>query len=337
MKVSTRFTMAFCVCALAVSGCTQPKQTTAIGSATGGAVGAGLGAIIGNQTGNAGAGVAIGAVAGAATGSLIGNALQAQQETAQAQDEALERQDRLIRAQRQELDELRTIKSDPPALGPSHTSYHTTPRQQQTLSPEAARKLAALERRGPSPRAQHVAAVSSVPHVRRNTEPLARYNPSAAQGTKRPSTSRTSAPPKEIAIAEIQESETIEATAQDGSEEKTTISETDLVAVESAPVAEPATLADESINTGACAEAVGEQQSAQAAPENSGKLYHLRRALRLCPNNAAYHEELGRVYLAMGRTSDAQFEFNEALKISPNMKSAQEGLTESKASRPDKF
>ncbi len=308
------------VVASTVAGCTKPKQTTAIGSATGGIVGAGLGAIVGNQTGNAGNGLAIGAVAGAATGALIGNALQAQQETAQSQDEALERQDRLIQAQRQEIDELRAIQSDPPVAVPSSRSHYLPSPSQHSLSPEAARKLAQLERRGPAPRPAAAAAP-----LRTDVEPRGRY-----QGAAKPAAAKRAA---KAPVVQQETTEVIETTVEERAG-GTSMTETDIVEVESSTTSG---LAPSSQQEGSCAEAAGEDQSAQAASEISQKLYHLRRAQRLCPGNANYHAELGEVYLAMGRNSDAQYEFREALKKNPGLQSAKNGIERAKSSPPEKF
>jgi outer membrane lipoprotein SlyB len=331
-----------CIIATAVvaaaSGCTQPKQTTAIGSATGGAIGAGLGAIVGNQTGSTGGGLAIGAVAGAATGALIGNALQAQQESVKAQDEALERQDRVIRAQRQEIEELRTINSDTPAVSSSRSSLNA-PLHSQTLSPEAARRLAQLERRGPNPRglSPSTSMAYSPPALHQNTEPLARYDVAAASRPikkaerRAPAPSVTDMPKTEVVEASVVESDVVEKTSSGE-----TIVESD-IAVEEV-ISEPARVSgQDSATSPSCSEAVGEEQSAQAATENSQKLYHLRRALRLCPNSAKFHTELGRVYLAMDRKPDAQFEFNEALKSDAKYQAAQEGLAAAASSGGEKF
>lgn len=97
---------------LFVSGCTEPGKTTAVGAATGGVLGAGLGAIVGNQTGDPATGLTIGALAGASAGGLVGNALEAEENEIRTQDEAIERQDRTIRAQTAELQELRRSSGD---------------------------------------------------------------------------------------------------------------------------------------------------------------------------------------------------------------------------------
>jgi tetratricopeptide (TPR) repeat protein len=98
-------------CAL-LSACTEPGETTAVGAATGGVIGAGLGAIVGNQTGSTGAGLVLGSVAGAAAGAAVGNAIEGQEEAIRTQDEALERQENLLAAQKAEIRELRQLGQD---------------------------------------------------------------------------------------------------------------------------------------------------------------------------------------------------------------------------------
>ena len=326
---------------IAAAGCTQPKETTAIGSATGGAIGAGLGAIVGNQTGSTGGGIAIGAVAGAATGALIGNALQAQQETAQSQDEAIERQERMISAQRQELNELRTIQPDAPVVAPSRSSHRSS--QHQTLSPEAQRKLAQLERRGPNPRASHSVVAYEPPPLKRNSEPLARYNAESASPAPRAKAPAAQTKPQQAAALSIPKSDVAKPKAAepatDDSSNPSSIGEADILDEGAAEAqAGASSLAEDSqANSSACSEAAGEAQAAQSATESSQKLYHLRRAQRLCPTNSAFYTDLGNLYLSMGRVQDARNSFNDALKIDPNLQAARTGLEEVKAAGPDKF
>lgn len=328
------------VAAIVCAGCTQPKQTTAIGSATGGAIGAGLGAIVGNQTGSTGGGIALGVAAGAATGALIGNAIQAQQETAQKQDEALERQDRLVRAQRQELNELRTIQSDSPTVAPSRSS-HRIP-SHQTLSPEAQRKLAQLERRGPNPiSARSTSVAYAPPPLKVNSEPLARYNAESSAKPARTKAQPSSARRETTASLSKPQPDAVQPKAQapviSDSASSTSIGEADILE-DSGASDSTATLAEEpSALSSACSEASGEAQAAQAATETSQRLYHLRRAQRLCPTNGTFHADLGKVYLSMGRPSDARNEFNDALKLDPSLKTARDGLEEVKSAGPEKF
>jgi tetratricopeptide (TPR) repeat protein len=86
-------------------------------------------------------------------------------------------------------------------------------------------------------------------------------------------------------------------------------------------------MAAPAVQTSECKEALAERDLAVDAPENSDKLFHLRRALRLCPNNAALHHELGKVYLAMDRREDAESEFKQAIKADPSLSAAKNELS----------
>lgn len=66
-----------------------------------------------------------------------------------------------------------------------------------------------------------------------------------------------------------------------------------------------------------CSKADVEMVSARKASENSDKLFHIRRALRLCPNEANSHFELAKVYSKLGRSQDAAFELKETLRLNP--------------------
>lgn len=76
-----------------------------------------------------------------------------------------------------------------------------------------------------------------------------------------------------------------------------------------------------------CQQAAAEVERAQAARDAADKLFHYRRALRLCPNNARYHSGLGEVYLSLNRRTDAEFEFKEALVLDPDESAARRNLT----------
>lgn len=67
-----------------------------------------------------------------------------------------------------------------------------------------------------------------------------------------------------------------------------------------------------------CQRARVEADEASNAVDNADKLFHFRRALRLCPDHPAYHNGLGEIYMRMGRQGDAEFEFKEALRLNPN-------------------
>jgi len=273
------------------TGCTKPKETTAIGTATGGALGAGLGAIIGNQTGDAGSGLAIGAVAGAATGALIGNALQAQQESVRSQDEAIERQERMIAAQRREIVELRNLNPD-----------------------VVEQKRLALQKRGPSPSSSEglrtITSNKPQPLSRSKSDPLARLDlRSKPLGERSITTPRTNA--ELLRPAEQPRLSAVLPPKPETPVEKTSVAKQ--------------TTPSESLSD-SCAEAEKERSAAANALDSSEKLFHLRRALRLCPHNAPVHHELGKVYASMDRPSDAEQEFKQALELDPAYGAAQESL-----------
>jgi predicted Zn-dependent protease len=75
-----------------------------------------------------------------------------------------------------------------------------------------------------------------------------------------------------------------------------------------------------------CSDAAEEVTRAGAATDPADKLFHLRRALRLCPDNADYHNRLGEIYLGLGRSTDAEYEFREALRLDPGLSSATTNL-----------
>jgi tetratricopeptide (TPR) repeat protein len=305
-----------------MSACTRPKQTTAIGAAAGTAIGAGLGAIIGNQTGNAGSGLAIGAAAGAATGSLVGNALQKQEETIQSQNESIKRQEQELRAQRSEVAELRRMQSDTGMAPTSGSSVNAYLVEQKRLQ---------LQRRGPSPRGERIERYSPPPV--RSVEPLARYNVKTAPIATRPTTTQPKKAPAAVAPAPL-----IPAVEESAPPKTTTASnpaplkEKDLTEQlkPSEPLVEEtaAKIDAQPESPVACDESKKERAAASAASENSDKLYHLRRALRLCPQSAETHYELGKTYLAMDRAVDATFEFKQALSTDPSFKPAQKELDE---------
>jgi tetratricopeptide (TPR) repeat protein len=82
------------------------------------------------------------------------------------------------------------------------------------------------------------------------------------------------------------------------------------------------------IQSSECKEALAERDLALEAPQNSDKLFHLRRALRLCPQSAPLHHELGKVYASMERRQDAESEFKQALSIDPSLSAAKNALSD---------
>jgi hypothetical protein len=363
----------------AVSGCTKPRQTTAVGSGVGGVIGAGLGAIIGNQSGNAGSGVAIGAGAGAAVGALVGNALQAQEERNATQDEALKRQERVIQAQKNEIQELRSVRGDDSfAYSRSATSsarYRYKDTATNPESPEVAKQRAKLQQRGPAPKGS-TGAVRSIsyysfarPEVKKTQKTPAAALPTAAlpaatlprtalprttlpstalpsttlPSTTTPSRSETVTKPlarydvrsdlssgiteKDLAAGKPSVESVAKSTASTVAAKETPTPQATPALKSSASDAPPSTVKPATITQSKeCKEALHERDLAAEANENSDKLFHLRRSLRLCPQSAPLHHELGKVYASMQRSKDAEDEFKQALSIDPSFSAAKKEL-----------
>ena len=331
-----------CALALALSACTQAGEMTEIGAATGGVVGAGLGAIVGSQTGSAGAGLAIGAVAGAGAGAAVGNVLEAQDQAIRQQDEAIERQEQVIRAQRGEIDELRKLgqdsvrfrskpgyRADTTALKPGQ------PRANLNTSGAHRNALQAVTASRVSSNSLHVAnsARPATIEAPRNSQPgsstfVGRAAPAAARQVevkKKELIPEISAKPAQSSdvtgIASLEESGAPEIAVKDSLNEDIAIENNN----QQESVARVAPVKPEA-NSADCLSAEGEFQQATAKNETPDKLFHLRRALRLCPDEPRFHSSLGDVYQVLGRQSDAQFEYQEALKLSPGNPEVKEKL-----------
>lgn len=93
---------------LVVSGCYgTPLTTREKGLLGGGVLGAGTGAIVGAAVGHPGAGAAIGGGLGALTGGVIGNELQNREYAERNLQHQLYSQQREVRAQRREIEQLK--------------------------------------------------------------------------------------------------------------------------------------------------------------------------------------------------------------------------------------
>jgi hypothetical protein len=77
-----------------------------------------------------------------------------------------------------------------------------------------------------------------------------------------------------------------------------------------------------------CADATKELALAEERTLPEDKLFHLRRALRLCPEEVRYHLEIAALYRSQGRDGDAIYEYQEAMKVDPDNKEAQAALRE---------
>ena len=197
----------------------------------------------------------------------------------------------------------------------SDTGY-ASPRSQNVNAYLVEQKRLQLQKRGPAPRGQTEASSYTPPPLSvKASEPLARYD-------TKPTTSTTTAP---VAVRPS-------APVGKGLEEKN-IAHAASTKIEKASVepmkgATTAKLTETTRPAGGCSEGKEARDAAAAASDDSDKLFHLRKALRLCPHSAETHYELGKAYLSMSRAADANYEFKQALSIDPSFKPAQESLKE---------
>lgn len=345
--------------ALSLSACSDFSfddmgESTKLGAATGGAIGAGLGAIVGSQTGSAGGGLVIGALAGSAAGGAIGQSFDAQERTIRTQDEAIERHERTIVAQRTELEELRRSNLDS-ALARTEPSLRTPPQQ---LAPAGSRipqtdfaPHASLGRVAPVP------AMPGSPNAQAALRPSFRearpFEP--APQFQRDDTGRGALAPQatfpERPVSQVQEQTLVDHSAEYRRQRElqsnlasSTLPSERVIANASpridAPFEQPRAVGSDigafvpnqaparviNLNTPECIQAEGEISKAGQSAELADKLFHYRRALRLCPENPAYHNGLGEIYVSLNRRNDAEFEFREALNLDPQFAPAQNNL-----------
>lgn len=310
-----------------LSGCSEIGETTAVGAATGGVIGAGLGAVIGSQTGNAGTGLAIGAAAGASAGAAIGHALEGQDKAMARQDETISRQERKLAAQSSEIEELRRSQSEPRTSRLKNRDIaYAEPRTGKTYQPRdlkadsssgrqktgtgSSYKTASRLERPDSSRTSTKTSSARAEQAKASTEVLTEKTLVAADAGAAPALNN----PGEASPAEV---------ARESAAEK--------LREPSAPVepklADAGKAAALAAGSDDCAKAADEIQSAERAPEAADRLFHYRRALRLCPQSADYHNRLGEAYLSLNRGADAEYEFKEALNIDPGFSPAKENLS----------
>lgn len=338
---------------LAASACTEPGRTTSVGAATGGVIGAGLGAIVGNQVGSTGAGLAIGAASGAAAGAAIGNALESNEKRFAQQGEKIKRQDQEIEAQKKMMAELRKKQEDSTsaslrasAMQDSYawgndewgkskgsqkwahdpsvryaTSKEIDVARNRTSAPigfsasstgdssaraRMAPAMVAPAIAGPAKMAPEAEVVESHPSSARPIAKLTTDKPTTSSVTERDLTGADTS----AAVAVQDENKKIDSLKVENE------------AQNAAPVAALASQDSEE-----CKGAQQEASKASAASETADKLFHIRRALRMCPSNADFHHELGKLYKYLGRNSDAKFEFDEAIRINPSHQEAKASLS----------
>lgn len=329
--------------AVFLSSCTEPGETTYIGAATGGVLGAGLGAIVGNQTGDPGAGLVIGSVAGAGAGAAIGNSLEAQQKSIRTQDEAIERQQKMLAAQNAEIRELRNMPNDTQsAVGAAFSSEaRGSLSNRRDLNSESSNSDSITDslNRGSDAQKQNSKTFRS-PQPRVNSYNETVRQPPAAAFSDSSNRSGTSAVARSFSSPSIQEknletkpiienentfksnrdpAETLKQNDLLESELEVASSDTELVVAKRAE-AKSSNLSAE------CESAGSEEAKAQSAKEPADRLFYLRRAIRLCPTNAGYHKSLADEYVELGRNEDAKASYQDALKLDPSLSDVKKSM-----------
>lgn len=81
-------------------------------------------------------------------------------------------------------------------------------------------------------------------------------------------------------------------------------------------------------NGSPCGQAAADLKEGMALSSHGDKLFHYRRAIRLCPTDPKFHNALGEFYLSLKRYDDARHEFKEALSVDSSFRKAQQNLKE---------
>ena len=352
-------------------GCTQMEtgDNTTMGAATGGALGAGLGAVVGNQVGNTAEGLVLGAAAGAGAGAVVGSVFDRQQEAMRNQDEAIERQERVLLAQQNELQELRQLGQDsvsfkgdsqPAAVQAASAGQYSFPsrppvRNSQSIPGSMVASTGSLEPpvapRLPVINTTRMQSTTSAVEERSLIEPvqIIERDPPEIADAPRPvigfsnSNERGVAANSPIAkgsysweeknnaaresqriadngvpapVARAAVNSAFQGTGQDSA-----------ASVNEIRPSQPMTATQQlALHTPECEQAEKEALAAMSARDSQNKLFHFRRALRLCPDNANYHNGMGEVYVSINRLEDARYEFNEALRLNPKHGGAESNL-----------
>jgi tetratricopeptide (TPR) repeat protein len=76
----------------------------------------------------------------------------------------------------------------------------------------------------------------------------------------------------------------------------------------------------------ACNRAFRSFSAARKATRNEEAVDLYREGITLCPSDDVAHNELGELYMRMGRKADAAAEFDAALRLNPNFSRAQKNL-----------
>jgi len=335
--------------ALLASACaTEPGRTTAVGAATGGVLGAGLGAVVGSQTGDPGAGLLLGAAAGTAAGATIGNSMQAQNEELEEREEIIQRQQHMLSMHRSQIEELRKMGQDNVSFQ-DRSQTASPPQQASPSQPKGVGISGGLAEVRPQKRGREILERDMVTE----TPPQASENSGMTDNGVVQAPSPSFDPEKVAEAAKTEEHAMLPSSqVHSSSARPSSLFASANPQPEATPT--PPTTAPSNLEPGngvslggaegrmaslgtkseepqsECGRAHEEVEKAKGVSEPADKLFHFRRALRLCPSNATYHVSLADLYLSLKRRADAEFEYKEALKIDPNLGEVKRKLEELK-------
>jgi outer membrane lipoprotein SlyB len=310
------------ICLLGAVGCAEQLDSmneTEKGAAAGGAMGGTLGALVGSQTGNAGTGLVVGAIAGSATGASVGYVLDDQQKAVKDQAAAIDKRDEALKAQGAEIESLRQNSRDSISFrGDGRMAANTYQGSAAQGSAYQGSGTSAYGMNGNQPAPVRETTLAVSPNVD-STSPTSPTKPAAGNDGFAPRLSNdgptTSGASTTVAAAPAAVTGSSAAAANSGTEGSS----------RAAYAWNSTNKAD--LSSPDCVKAQSEVKDAAAAAENADKLFHYRRAIRLCPNNPENHNALGQVYLSLDRKNDAEFEFKEALNIDTNYEPAKQNLS----------
>ena len=317
-----------------VASCTEANRKTTIAAIIGGLVGGGVGAIAGHQSDHDGAGVAIGAAAGVGIGALIGQALENQSgpnyaDNSISQDRAFyptTNDDSLNNNSgfSQYSYNLDTLNSDLKntagyfgAINGGTYSDYDNNLLNYVATGQARGYLGALNN---DPRVAGTIVANN-----NNTNPINKglYASNIYTGGSYAGRSYAGADGNQGGvIPNVVNARNVEypKASYSWDNPSNTVTETTLYN----QVSNNNALNNDLSND--CVVAKDEITKANKTEVLADKLFHFRRALRLCPDSADYHNGLGEVYLVLNRKNDAEFEFKEALRLNPSLYVAKKNL-----------
>ena len=277
------------------AGSDSSMSTTAVGTLSGALIGAGLGALAGAVGDDVGEGFVLGSLLGAGTGAFVGRELEEHRVAILSNREFMERQGDKLDSQDRELEELRRNLYNEMSWHLSRTK--SAPIKESPIDEKPSRKP--RERPLDRPREKAVAPIIELPKPLKVDSKSLKAKPEP-EVVEVPDSERSHS-------SEAEKPEPLRARLRERSPSEGEKSSGRKFAAQKLSAAELAI----------CEKAGEEAKRARGAKSKADKLFYYQRALRLCPKNPSYHMALGKLYISIGRTDEARYEFGEALKLVP--------------------